>query len=252
MAMNLRYGAQLMRTSLDLVRSNRALLWFPVVSTICFAVTTGFWIMQGAWLYWLDGSPLLFVPLVAAGLYSLTLIGIFFNVALVGAADAVLDGREASFATGMSVAMSRLGSIAGWAAYSLFVSLALGVLRRISRLLGATAEIAWNFATFFVVPAIALDGLDAGDARQRSFQLARKNWQAESGGLGALRAVLLVPGLVFAFAAQMLDHGSVHSTSGRVLLGLFVVLGFTLFTAAGTIRQVFATWLYRLALQPQT
>lgn len=252
MAMNLRYGAQLMRTSLDLVRTNRALLWFPVVSTFCFVITTGFWIMQGAWLYWLDGSPLLFVPLVAVGLYSLTFIGVFFNVALVGAADAVLDGKEASFGAGLSVALSRLGNIARWAAYSLFVSVALGFMRRINRWLGATAEIAWNFATFFVVPAIALEGLDAGDARRQSFQLARKNWQAESGGLGALRVVLFVPALVFGYAAQMLDHGSIHSPTGRVLLGIFVLLGFALFTAAGTIRQVFATWLYRLALQPQT
>ena len=65
------------------------------------------------------------------------------------------------------------------------------------RWLGAAAQIAWTFATIFVVPLIALEGLDATSARERSLQLAKENWRAESGGLGALRATLVVPAVVF-------------------------------------------------------
>ena len=85
-------GARLMRTSYNVVRREPALLWFPVISTACLALTAGYWILEGAWLYRVSGRSLFFVPLVIAGLYSLTFVGVFFSVALAGAAADVLNG----------------------------------------------------------------------------------------------------------------------------------------------------------------
>src|SRR5712671_6491918 len=82
MKMGITDGARLMRTSFDVVRQKRALLWFPVISTGCLALTAGYWILEGAWLYTVSGRSLLFVPLVIAGLYSLAFVGVFFSVAL--------------------------------------------------------------------------------------------------------------------------------------------------------------------------
>jgi hypothetical protein len=245
--MGVRDGAGLMRTSLDLVRHDRALLWFPVVSTFCLVITAGFWLFEGVWLHTTHGPWFLFVPLVALGLYSLDFVGIFFSVALAGAANVVLDGREATFSDGCAMAWSRVGSIAGWAGYSLCVSLALGFVQRFHRWIGAAAEIAWSFATFFVVPLIALEGMSAGEARRRSFELARMNWQAESGGLGALQAAMFVPVVFFVLAFKLLESGRVHSQPTQAALGLVVLLGFAFGIAAGAVRQVFAVWLYRTA-----
>jgi hypothetical protein len=69
----------------------------------------------------------LFVSVVVLALYSLTFLGIFFNVALAAATDSVLDGREASFGAAVSVASSRLGCIAGWAALGLVVGVGIAV-----------------------------------------------------------------------------------------------------------------------------
>jgi hypothetical protein len=245
MDIGFRGGAGLMRTSSELVRRDRALLWFPVVSTLCLIVTAGFWLLEGAWLHTVHGPWFLFLPLVLLGLYSLDFVGIFFSVALAGAVNAVLDGREPSFSDGLNVAWSRLGSIAGWAGYSLCVSLALGFLQRIHRWTGTAAEIAWGFATFFVVPLIALEGMAAGEARRRSFELARMNWQAETGGLGSLQAALFVPVVLFVLAGKLLASGHVHSHGAQALLGLVVLLGIMVGIVAGAIRQVFAVWLYR-------
>ena len=140
-------GARLMRTSFDLVRHDRGLLWFPVASTCCFLLTAAFWLYEGTWLYSVHGPWVLFVPLVLVGMYSVTFVGIFFSVALAGAANGVLDGRGASFGEGVDVAWSRLGSIAGWAAYALSVSLALSLVQRLNRWAGTAAQIAWSFAT---------------------------------------------------------------------------------------------------------
>jgi hypothetical protein len=242
-------GARLMRTSFSIVRRERYLLWFPVLSTACLVLTAGYWILQGAWLYEARGSSLLFVPLVIAGLYSLAFVGVFFSVALAGAAVEAIDGGDPSFSDGVNIAWNRLGGIAGWAAYSVFVAVVLGFVKSIKgfRWLGTAAQIAWSFATIFVVPLIALEGLDSGSARQSSFQLAKENWRAESGGLGALRATLLIPGVLFYLDAKLLDSGHVHSLAGKALLGAVLLCGFGVAVAAGVVRQVFAVSLYRVA-----
>jgi len=242
-------GARLMRASLDVVRRDRALLWFPVISTGCLALTAGFWIFEGAWLYAVRGPALLFVPLVVVGLYSLAFVGVFFSVALAGAAAEVINGGEPSFSDGVDVAWSRLGGIAGWAGFSIFVALVLGFVESIKglRWLGKAGEVAWSFATIFVVPLIALEDLDSTSARGRSFQLAKDNWRAESGGLGALRAALLLPGLLFYLDGKLLFSGHVHSLAGKALLGAVLLCGFGMGVAVSVIRQVFAVSLYRVA-----
>ncbi len=252
--MSISSGARLMRTSFDIVRRNRTLLWFPVISTGCLALTAGFWIVQGAYLYAVRGPALLFVPLVVAGLYSLAFVGVFFSVALAGAAAEAINGGESSFSDGVNIAWTRLGGIAGWAAYSIFVALVLGFVKSVRglRWLGTAAEVAWSFATIFVVPLIALEDLDATRARQRSFQLAKENWRAESGGLVALRATLFLPGLLFCLEGKLLFSGHVHSFSGKALLGAVLVCGFGVAVAASVIRQVFAVSLYRGATASET
>ena len=114
-------GARLMRASADVLRRDPGLLWFPAISTCCLLVTAGFWIFEGAWLYAIHGSALLFVPVVVLGLYSLVFVGVFFNVAVAGAVAQALTGGRSSVRDGINVAWSSLGGVAGWAGYSLFV-----------------------------------------------------------------------------------------------------------------------------------
>jgi hypothetical protein len=107
--------------------------------------------------------------------------------------------------------------------------------------------VAWSFATIFVVPLIALEGLDSARARRHSFQLAKENWRAETGGLGALRATLLIPGLLFYLDGKLLFSGRMHSLAGKALLGAVLLCGFGMGVAASVIRQVFAVSLYHVA-----
>ena len=94
-------------------------------------------------------------------------------------------------------------------------------------------------------PAVALEGLDARTARARSFELVKGDWRAESGGLAALRAAWLLPGLLFFLDAKLLFSGHVHSLAAKSVLGLVLLCGFALATAVGVVRQVFAVELYR-------
>jgi Family of unknown function (DUF6159) len=236
-----------MKASYDLVRGNPGLLWFPVVSISCLVLTAGFWMFEGTWLYAIHGPRVLYLPLVVVALYSLSFIGVFFNVALAGAAARALEGESSGVGDGFNVAWARLSGIAGWAAFSLFVSFVISFVKSIKglRWLGVAAQIAWSFATIFVVPLIAFEGLDSGRARRRSFELASANWQSETAGLGALRAVLLVPAALFYVDAKLLFEGHVHSPSAKLVLGFVLLCGFATAVAAGVVRQVFAVKLYR-------
>jgi hypothetical protein len=62
-----------------------------------------------------------------------------------------------------------------------------------------------------------------------------------------LRAVLLVPGLLFYLDARLLFEGHVHSPSAKALLGFLLLCGVAFTVGAGVVRQVFAIKLYRAA-----
>ena len=250
MAAGLRDGAGLMRTSYGVVRAHPRLLWFPVMSAVCLVVTAGFWVAQGTWLYQAQGRTLLFVPFVLAGVYALTFVGAFFTVALAGAAAEAVDGDTPSLSDGFDVASEHLGAIAVWAAYSISVSFANGHLQSVKgfKWLGTAAKVAWSFATIFVVPLIAFEDLDAGTARRRSFELARENWQLETGGLGALRAALIVPGVLFYVCDRLIAGHHIHSLGSDVALCVLGLVAFAVIVAGGVVRQVFAVELYRTAV----
>jgi hypothetical protein len=239
-------GTKIMRDSVAVVRENPSLLWFPVLSTVCLALLAGFWVLWGTSIYQTRGHSTIFLALlVVAGLYSLSLLGVFFSVALSAAAAGAVGEGDASVGHGIDVAFDRLGGIAGWAAVSVLVGIGIGFVKSVKglRLVGDAAQVAWSFATIFVVPLIALDDENASSATRRSFELSRQNWQAESGGLVALRAALLVPGVILALDWELLSKGHVHSAAGKAFLVLVLVCGIAVSVAAGVVRQVFAVTL---------
>ena len=75
----------------------------------------------------------------------------------------------------------------------------------------------------------------------------KENWRTETGGLGALRAAFLVPGLLFYLDAKLLFEGHVHSPGAKALLGFVLLCGFALSAAVSVVRQVFAVELYRVS-----
>jgi hypothetical protein len=97
----------------------------------------------------------LFVPPVIACPVLDLLRRRFFSVALAGAAAEAIDGGEPSFSDGVDVAWTRLGGIAGWAGYSLFVALVLELVKSIKglRWLGVAAQVAWELRNDLCRPA---------------------------------------------------------------------------------------------------
>ena len=239
-----------MRASFELVRREPALLWFPVISTCCLVVSAGFWIFEGAWLYAVNGAWFLYVPLVAIGFYSLFFVGIFFNVALAGAAAQILDGEETTVGDGLDVAWSRLGGIAGWAGYSLFVAFVVSFVK-IAPLVSSTRRPIsftgcgplWRSISEHNVRAnLSRAAIRFGTVFDPDYvETVRRQHRRIQ------RAALLVPGLLFYLDAKLLFEGHVHSPGAKALLGFVLLCGFALSAAVSVVRQVFAVELYRVS-----
>lgn len=186
------------------------------------------------------------------GLYPLTFLSVFFNVALAGAAAASFDGHPIGVRAALGISWKRLGRIAQWSLLAAGVGLVLDQIasripaggRLASWLLGA----AWSLATIFAVPLVALDDAGPIEAAKGSVHLIKSRWgEGITGlaGIGAWTVFVMIPVAVL-FAVGLGVRGQ-QANAGDALIALAV--GALLLVSALSLatRQVFSVALYRYA-----
>ncbi|MCB1549284.1 MAG: hypothetical protein KDJ41_15835 [Hyphomicrobiaceae bacterium] len=180
-------------------------------------------------------------------------VAIFFNSALAFCALEALAGREPSLRKGMSVAMSRLPQILGWALVASTVGLLLNMIQQalkerlgfIGDLLGGLLGMAWAIATYFVVPVLVVERVGPVTAIKRSGEILRKTWGeavAGEGGMGIIAALFILPavGLLMLAAASA---GSIGA--GTVaLFGVAFLYILAVSIVFGTLGAIFRTGVY--------
>jgi Family of unknown function (DUF6159) len=186
------------------------------------------------------------------GLYPMTFLSVFFNVALAGAAAASLDGRPIGVREALGISWKRVGRIAQWSLLAAGVGLILeqlasripGAGRLASWLLGA----AWSLATIFAVPLLALEGAGPLATAKESVHLIKSKWgEGITGlvGIGAWTMFAMIPvGILFAVGIGIRNR---DATAGAALIAIAV--GAVLLVSALSLatRQVFSVALYRYA-----
>src|SRR5262249_21678081 len=89
-------------------------------------------------------------------------------------------GEDSTVADSMSVATAKLDRIVSWTMVSIAVGLLLQVIAERLRLAGAIAArlfgVAWNLATMFVIPVIALEDLPVKGSIRRSASIFKSKW----------------------------------------------------------------------------
>ena len=254
---------ELVKQSFVILRSDKQLMLFPVLSAIsCLLVT----------LLIATGGTLLIMPAVASAAANgqpfhpnqspLFLIGmfamyvanyfviVFFNVALVGVANSRLMGGNWTFRNGIQLAWARKGTILQWALVAATVGLILRTLEErmglIGRLVMRIIGIAWTLACYFVVPVLAFEDLTPIAAIKRSSKLFRDTWgEKVIGGLSfsLVSLVLMLPGFGLWFVAILLG-GIKGLLAGFALLILYILLLSVMMSAA---QGIFNAALYRYA-----
>src|SRR5690606_4396927 len=154
---------ELVKASWEVLRSDKELLIFPIVSFVAvLLVSISFFVPIGL-IGYNDGNvnALGYVLLFLYYVVMYTVI-FFFNTALVGAALKRLEGGDPTLSDGLSIATSRLGQIIGYAVIASTVGVALNWLRDqgfIGRIAAGLIGFAWGVATFLVVPVLVVENV---------------------------------------------------------------------------------------------
>ena len=254
---------ELVKQSFAILRSDKQLMLFPVLSAVACLFTTAI-IVTGGTLAILPSmaaaaasgarwqpsqSPAFLLGMFAVYVANYFII-VFFNVALVGVANSRLMGGTWTFRDGMELAWARKGTILQWALLAATVGVILrnleermGILGRVvMRIIG----VAWALACYFVVPVLAFEDLTPIEAIKRSSRLFKDTWGEKVAGSFSLSVVFLVlalPGFGLWIAAMILG-----GTYGMLIGLAFLVLYFLLLSVVSSaIQGIFNAALYRYA-----
>lgn len=247
-------GWALTKKSWALLNDHRELIRFPLyggVATILLGI-----VFLGPGAFFLDkhsyGAG---IPLVAIGIYVLSVVGTYFSVGLAAAADRIFRGEaEVTVGDGLAVARSHFAEICGWAALSTAVALVVGALEQQGGALGDIAGrlvgTAWSLVTFLAVPVIAIEGTGPFATLKRSASLFKARWgQQITGNLAIGGAVFL---LGFLPAAALIAIGLLIWPSAGFAGAVLVVIGALAICVALLVSKalggIFGVALYRYAL----
>jgi hypothetical protein len=245
-------GWQLTKKSWALLRENPELVRFPLyggAATIVCAI-----VVVGPGVYLIEDDQTVFGGALAViGFYLLAVIGTYFSVGLAAAADLIFHGREASVGDGLAVARTRFSQIAGWAAVSTTIGLALSALENqgaIGEIVGRLLAVGWSLITFLAVPVIALEGTGPFETLKRSSSLFKSRWGAQvTGNIAIGGAVFLfgvLPSALLIFAGFLIWASA--GFAGALLLVLGVIGLAISMLVSSALSNIFGVALYRYAL----
>jgi Family of unknown function (DUF6159) len=244
---------RLLSQSLAIIRRDRSLLWFPVLSAAFTLIAVAIVLVPAAVLLLpgatADGAHT-WPMLVVAGLagYAATAVATYFNVALVSCAARSFHGEDTGAGEGMRAANARLRSILLWALIASLVGLVIRAVEQragiVARLLGA----GWAIATYFVIPVLAFEQVGPADAVRRSVATVRRSWGESligNVGLGIATFLLALP-----LVGVGLLGAAVVGASPAAGVGLLVVAAgsaVVLLVVSSAMGQIYKTAVYLYA-----
>lgn len=266
---------QLTKASYNVLRQDRELLIFPIISLIASIVVVILFAIPFFATGIVDavasedggstaGTILGFVLLFLFYFVTYTIV-IFSNSALIGAAMIRLNGGDPTVADGFRIASERFGKILGYAAIAATVGVILNTIRSESReggivgaiiggIVAGLLEFAWNLITFLVVPVLVVENIGPIDAIKRSGQLLKKTWGEQLSANFGIGAVLGLATLGIILVGMLLTALlSIFGTVGIVVgiaLTVLAVVAVSLF--GGALSGIYQAALYQYATQGKT
>jgi hypothetical protein len=246
---------ELVKASAAVLRSDRELMLFPVISTIAtLLVLATFAVPTFAMRVFENGFGAIAAIWVFLFYFCQYTVIIFFNCALVGAAMIRLDGGDPTLRDGLAIARSRIMPILGYAAIAATVGLLLQSLRNrdnniIVRLIGSGLGAMWTLATFMVVPVLVSEDIGPIDALKSSVTLLKRTWGENAIGtvglglvFGLITFAVIAAGVALAWLAAQLSIGLAIAVAVVFVIGI-LLLG--VYQAA--LGGVYSAALYRYA-----
>jgi hypothetical protein len=278
-------GWELMKQSWQVLRLDKELMLFPVLSSIaCLMVMASFALPvilsptvrelvlssavegqggEGAAVANNQGpveefqlNPQHIIPAILGFVFylSTTFVIVFFNTALVCCAMTRFAGGNPTVAGGISDAIARLPQIFGWSLLTATVGTILRMVEErvpfVGKLVISLIGMAWAVVTFMVVPILAAEKLGPIDAVKRSAGLLRKTWGEALVGqvsLGGIQFLFLLP--LVLLAVVVIAISGAMETAWPLAIGAAVGVFYVVLLAIifSTLQQIFLAAVYQYA-----
>ena len=258
----LRRSFALFSASWAVLRQDKELVLLPVVAAIASGVAIAPFLI-GAFLASpgaseSDGSVSLSIGswvLLLLGYVVSAYVTIFFQSALVLAANDRMTGGNPTLASALSMAGRNAGRILPWAIISATVSVVLQAIQEragfIGRIVVGLVGLAWTLVTMLVLPILVIEEVGVGDALKRSASAFKRTWGENvvgNGGIGIVGMLLFLLGLLV--AGPIIAIGATNSNTPLVVVGVVLLVIWTVLVSAfaSALSAVFRTALYRFAV----
>jgi hypothetical protein len=258
-------GWALSKQSWQVLKKDRSLVFFPVLSTLFAALAAvAIWaptlLVRGVFGgHQVDNHDPVYYVAGAATAYASTFIAIFFNVALAACAVRSMRGEDTRVAEGISAAARRIVPILGWTLVATTVGLLLKAveerLPNLGKLVADLVGAAWAVATFFVIPVIALEGAGPFRSLRRSVDTIKARWGESAAGVATIGVVTFLVILLVVVAGVV---GGIALIAARLApLGLSVLAATFVFAVvisfvSTALSQIFRVAVYQYAVTGET
>ena len=247
-------SVQIFKESFEVLRQDKELVLFPIISGIITILITVSFMLPLAFLFANDNGDFKMNPFYYVVIFVLYLLGyfvvIFFNTGLIACAHIRLNGGDPSFRDGLHFAMNNLGKIFGWALISATVGLILRMIRERGGIFGAIAAglvgIAWNLLTFFVIPVMIFENAGVFDSIKSSASLFKRTWGENvvlRFSVGFIIFLLALVGVIPIALAALTKSAVVIILVAAVVVIYWAVLG----VLSASLNGIFAAALYNYA-----
>jgi len=237
-------GWTLAMNSFKVLKENKQLIIFPVLSGISLVLIMGSFVLVFLGVNgWSDENiedPGTIGNYLYLFLFYLVnyFIVVFFNMGLIHCTRLYFRGEEVSINAGLRFSLSRIGTIFSWSVFAAIVGTILRIIQEESGIIGKIITgiigIVWNIATFFVIPVIAYEDLGPIAAFKRSSQLMKQKWGESLGATFSFGLIQFLAMIVLIIPLFFIGN-MIHPIGGIALavMGVFIIA--TIFSAAQTI-----------------
>ena len=254
MGSRFRNSIELAKSSWQVLAGDKKLVVLPLLSGIASLFTLALfaapiWALNADRTSGSGFNPVSWVVLFLMYL-ALACVTIFFNAALVFAADRRLKGQPITIGEALGESTKRIPVLLPWAVVSATVSIIIRAIEEragvLGRIIGAFAGAAWSVVTFLVLPILVFEGIGPIAAIKRSGSLFRRTWGENiiaNAAIGLLGLLAIV-----AVAIPLALLAAVGGTPGIVIaiaVGAVWILAVVLITS--TLTGILQTALYRFA-----
>ncbi|MFN2221087.1 MAG: DUF6159 family protein, partial [Candidatus Promineifilaceae bacterium] len=226
---------QLVRASWTVLRADKELVIFPIVSGIAaiivlitFAVPmflTGLFDAMFAGEF----GPARLASYAMVFLFYLVqyFVILFANTALVGAAMIRLEGGDPTVSDGFRIAWEHVGAVFGYAMISATVGLILRWLSErgaLGRIASSLIGMAWNLATFLVIPVLVVENVGPVEGVKRSGRMLKDTWGEQIAGNFSIGLIFFLLIMITIIAGAFVTIALASLTQTIVLIALSIIV----------------------------